>query len=348
MNLLGHTVRWPVVGAPMAGGPSTPSLAAAVSDGGGFGFLAGGYLSVQAMHAQITELRRLTNAPFGVNLFVPQSDDIDQVAVDAYVKGLPSVAGATEGAAVALWDDDGWSGKLELLISDPVPVVSFTLGCPSPEVIHRLQQVGTKVVVTVTTPSEAVDAVRAGADALGAQGIEAGGHQGSFDDRREPDTGWGLLALLTAIQHEVAVPVIAAGGLMTGSDVAAVVCAGAVAAQLGTALLRCPESGAPEIHKSALVDPTFSVTAITRAFSGRRARGLVNDFMRQHRDAPSGYPHINNATRALRRDAVARGDPHGTNLWAGQGFRLAQDRPAADIVAAIGAEFELRASDSCR
>ena len=118
---------------------------------------------------------------------------------------------------------------------------------------------------------------------------------------------------------------------MTGTDVAAVVRAGAVAAQLGTAFLRCPESGASGVHKAALSDARFTVTAITRAFSGRRARGLVNDFMRAHPDAPSAYPHINNATRALRRESVARGDAQGTNLWAGQGFRLARAEPAAEV-----------------
>jgi nitronate monooxygenase len=127
---------------------------------------------------------------------------------------------------------------------------------------------------------------------------------------------------------------------MTGSDVAAVIRGGAVAAQLGTALLRCPESGASELHKSALADPAFRGTAITRAFSGRRARGLVNAFMRAHPDAPSAYPQINNATRAIRREAMARGDPDATNLWAGQGFRLAEERPAAEIITRIGLEFE--------
>jgi nitronate monooxygenase len=222
--------------------------------------------------------------------------------------------------------------------------VSFTLGCPPSDIVRRLQSVGSKVMITVTTPAEASVAARAGADAVGAQGIEAGGHQATFGDDTAPDAGWGLLALVTAIRHEVSLPVVAAGGLMTGSDVAAVVRAGAVAAQLGTALLRCPESGAPDVHKAALADPRFRGTAITRAFSGRRARGLVNEFMRAHPDAPSAYPHINNATRALRRASVARHDPHGTNLWAGQGFRLARDRPASEIIRSIGSEFEVLAS----
>ena len=266
----------------------------------------------------------MTSSPFGVNLFVPGRVEVDQVALDAYLASLTAEAEAAGVEVTPTWDDDGWWDKLELLASDPVPVVSFTFGCPPPGVVRRLQDVGSRVVVTVTTPAEASAAAGVGVDAVCAQGIEAGGHQGAFADDMAGDTGWGLLALVTAARHEVRLPVMAAGGLMTGADVAAVVVAGAVAAQLGTAFLRCPESGAPDVHKAALSDPRFGATAITRAFSGRRARGLVNDFMRAHPDAPSAYPQINNATRALRRESVARGDPQGTNLWAGQGFRLAR------------------------
>jgi nitronate monooxygenase len=341
-TILGLPVRWPIVGAPMAGGPSTPALAAAVSEAGGLGFLAGGYRSAGEMERQIGELRRLTSSPFGVNLFVPQSPEVDSVALDTYLESLRTEANAFGVDVVASWDDDGWSAKIDCLTRRPVPLVSFTFGCPPPELVRQLQEVGSRVAVTVTTPAEAAVAADAGVDAVGAQGIEAGGHQGTFADETGPDAGWGLLALVTSIRHQTEVPIIAAGGLMTGSDVAAVMSAGAVAAQLGTALLRCPESGASDVHKAALADPTFTATTITRAFSGRRARGLVNDFMRAHPDAPSAYPYINNATRALRREAVARHDPHATNLWAGQGFALARHRPAGEIITTIGSEFEAR------
>jgi nitronate monooxygenase len=340
VDLLGLRLRWPIVGAPMAGGPSTPALAAAVSEAGGLGFLAGAYLDAGVLQRQIGEVRRLSPAPFGVNLFVPQDPDIDEGALDAYLDSLRPEADAAGVEVAASWDDDGWADKLDVLTDDPVPIVSFTLGCPPPDIVRRLQSVGSKVMVTVTTPAEGSQAARAGADAVGAQGIEAGGHQATFGDDTAPDAGWGLLALVTAIRHAVDLPVVAAGGLMTGTDVAAVVRAGAAAAQLGTALLRCPESGAPEVHKAALADPRFTGTVITRAFSGRRARGLLNDFMRAHPGAPSAYPHINNATRALRRASVARHDPHATNLWAGQGFRLARDRPAGEIITSVGSEFD--------
>jgi nitronate monooxygenase len=340
MDLLGLSVRWPIVGAPMAGGPSTPALAAAVSGAGGLGLLAGGYLDGATLAEHIAEVRRSGTAAFGVNLFVPSPRAVDEAALRAY---LDSVRPEAETAGVDLvpsWDDDHWSEKADLLRRDPVPVVTFTFGTPPPDLVTALHRGGSRVVVTVTTPREAVVAAACGADALCAQGIEAGGHQGSFDDNVVPDTGWGLLALVSAIRTEVSTPVIAAGGIMTGAAVAAVVRAGAVAAQVGTALVRCPESGAPEVHKNALGDPTFTGTTITRAFSGRRARGLVNGFMRAHPDAPSAYPHINNATRALRRAAVTRGDPHGTNLWAGQGFALARAVPAHEVVTAMGEALE--------
>ena len=340
MELLGLPVRWPVVGAPMAGGPSTPALAAAVCNAGALGFLAGGYLSAETLARDITEARRLGAVVFGVNLFVPGMPPVDEPALDAYLESLRPEADTLGVDVMASWDDDRYHEKVALLVREPVPIVSFTFGCPDRDVVAALRRAGSRVVITVTTPAEAVAAEVCGADAVCAQGIEAGGHQSAFDDDTAPDTGWGLLALVGAATHAVQIPVIAAGGLMTGAAVAAVVRAGAVAAQLGTALLRCPESGASEVYKSALADPAFTGTAITRAFSGRRARGLLNDFMRAHPDAPSAYPQINNATRALRRAALARHDPHAINLWAGQGFALAQERPAADVITSIGSELD--------
>jgi nitronate monooxygenase len=347
MDLLGLPLRWPLIGAPMAGGPSTPALAAAVSKAGGLGFLAAGYLSAKTLEEQVSEVRRLGVSFFGVNVFVPGHAEVDEAALGAYLDSLRPEAQAVGVDVTPLWDDDAWEEKLELLMRQPVPVVSFTFGCPPAEVLSGLHRAGSRVVITVTTPGEAASAAAAGADAVCAQGIEAGGHQSTFDDTAAA-VGWDVLSLVHAVRHEVQVPVIAAGGLMTGADVGAVIGAGAVAAQVGTALLRCPESGASGLHKSALSDPAFTETAITRAFSGRRARGLLNAFMRAHPDAPSAYPQINNATRALRRAALARHDPETINMWAGQGYRLAQERPAADVITTIGTQFENQASPSGR
>jgi nitronate monooxygenase len=323
----------------MAGGPSTPALAAAVSDAGGLGFLAAGYRTAEAMGDDIARLRKLTTAPFGVNVFVPQAAEVDEAAVAAYLAGLRPEADEFGVDLVPSWDDDGWQDKLDRLVSKPVPVVSFTFGCPEASVVAQLQRAGSRVVITVTTPEEARLAADVGANAVAAQGIEAGGHQGTFSDDLPLEAGVRLADLVPAVGEVVDVPIIGAGGLTTGADVARVVRCGAIAAQVGTALLRSHESGALALHKAALADRQFQGTAVTRAFSGRRARGLNNRFMGAHPDAPSAYPQINNATRALRREATRRGDPHAVNLWAGEGYALAEDRPAAAIITRIGREF---------
>jgi nitronate monooxygenase len=326
VELLGLSVRWPVIAAPMAGGPSTVALCAAVSEAGGLGFLAAGYKTTQAMVDEIAGVRALTTAPFGVNLFVPGQPALDRGVIDEYLAGLRDEADRFQVALDARWDDDSWPEKLEALASLGVPLVSFTFGCPDAAEVDGLHRAGSAVIVSVTSPEEATVAAEAGADAIGAQGIEAG-HR--------------LSRLVPAIRDRVDLPVIAAGGLMTGLDVARVIDSGAIAGQLGTAFLRSPESGAHDIYKAALADPAYDGTAITRAFSGRRARGVVNRFMLAHPDAPAAtYPEINNATRALRAEAVRRGDPGSINLWAGEGYALASDRPAAEILARLGAEYE--------
>jgi nitronate monooxygenase len=330
-------VRLPVIQAPMAGGPSRPVLAAAVSDAGGLGFLAAGYKTADELAVEIAATKRLTEAPFGVNFFVPYRPPVDEAALERYLAELGKDASSL-GLSLGLseWSDDEWAAKLDVLSRDPVPVVSFAFGCPSREVVSALQEVGSRVVVTITTPRDVVTATEMGVDALCCQGIEAGAHRGGFNDD-ERDDGFGLLALLGAVRSATDLPLIAAGGLMDGHDVAAVLAAGAEAAQLGTAFLRSPESGANDTYKAALADQQFEQTAITRAYSGRRARGLVNRFMLEHPSAPAAYPQINSATRPLRNDAARRGDPHGMSLWAGQGYPRAEARPAGEIVDHIAA-----------
>jgi nitronate monooxygenase len=340
MELLGLPLTWPIVGAPMAGGPSTPALVSAVSGAGGLGFLAAGYRSAAMVAADIDAVTASTTAPFGVNLFVPQPRTEDRAAIDHYLEQLRPEADRFGVDLPATWDDDAWDAKLEVVEGRRVPVVSFTFGCPPSEVVRRLHDVGSRVLVTVTSPDEARAAVTVGADAVGAQGREAGGHQGTFTDHVDLNDGWSVLDLVTAVGAAVDVPVVAAGGIMDGGALAGVVRVGAVAGQLGTAFLRSDESGATPMYRAALVDPAFDRTAFTRAFSGRRARGLVNRFMGDHPDAPVGYPEINNATRPLRSAATRRGDNQAVNLWAGTGYRAATVGPAAAIVRRIGREFE--------
>ncbi|WP_262403628.1 nitronate monooxygenase [Actinomadura sp. CNU-125] len=330
----------PIVQAPMAGGPSAPELAAAVSNAGGLGFLAAGYKTAEAVRAEIARTRELTSRPFGTNVFMPSRDDADPAAVEGYrvrlgpeAERLGVVPGPANPSASAR--DDGYDAKIAALLDDPPAFVSFTFGTPAPDVARALQGRGVTVVVTVTNVDEALQALRtSGADALCLQGSEAGGHRASFTNTL--DGGLAVRDLLAAVRAVTDRPLIAAGGAATRADVAELLGLGAVAVQLGTAFVRCPESGANAVHKAALADPRFASTAVTRAFSGRPARGLVNRFLTEHdAHAPAAYPDVHFVTAPLRKAAVAAGDPDGVNLWAGTSWRHATDAPAAEIVRSL-------------
>ncbi|HEV3496512.1 MAG TPA: nitronate monooxygenase, partial [Actinomycetes bacterium] len=329
----------PVVLAPLGGGPSTPELTAAVSNAGGLGFLAAGYLAASALAERLERTRTLTEAPIGVNLFVPGRPAPPQ-AVDAYAASLAD-EGRRAGVELGVprFDDDDWAAKLELLAEVPVPVVSFTFGCPAPEVLGRLDDVGSEVWVTVTGLDEARLAATAGADALVLQGAEAGGHRASFrDDPAQAATGGiGLLSLLQLVRAQVDLPLVATGGIATGAAIAAVLAAGAAAAQLGTAFLGCPEAGTAVVHRQALAGS--APTAMTRAFTGRLARGIRNRFLdRYSAAAPAAYPELHHLTAPLRQAGRAAGDPGLVNLWAGQTYELGRQLPAGQLVRALAEE----------
>ncbi|MGG8407342.1 nitronate monooxygenase [Streptomyces sp. 12297] len=343
-SALSDLCRFPVVQAPMAGGGSCPELAAAVASAGGLGFLAGGYKTADGMYQEVKRLRALTARPFGVNLFMPQHAAVDPAEIEAYRGQLAGEASWYETALsedVFACSDDGYDAKIAILLDDPVPLVSFTFGCPEPATLDAFAKAGTRTAVTVTSAEEARAAQSAGAHAVCVQGIEAGGHQGTHrDDPQADGTGFGLLPLVAQVREAVGLPIVAAGGLMRGSQIAAVLAAGAEAAQLGTAFLACPESGADPLHKRALTDPLFVRTELTRAFSGRPARGLVNRFMREHGPyAPAAYPQVHHLTTGLRKAAAEAGDPQGMALWAGQGHRLARTLPAGQLVEVLAAEL---------
>ena len=330
----------PLAAAPMAGGPTTPGLAAAVAEAGAFAFLAGGYKTAEALGAEIAEVRR-TGAAFGVNLFVPNLCPIDEVEYRRYARELQADAeryGLDLSQAPLLEDDDRWQDKLDLLLADPVPVVSVTFGLPRPAEVAALRRAGSQVLVTVTTVDEARAAADVGADALIAQGSDAGGHSGTHDPLR-PIGPTPTEQLTRAVIAATGLPVIAAGGVDGPRTAATLLDAGAAAVAVGTLLLRTDESGASPTHKDALADPGFADTVVTRAFTGRPARALRNRFTDQHdATAPAGYPAIHHLTRSLRQAAAAAGDPHGLHLWAGTGFRSATTGPAGAVIDRL-AEF---------
>lgn len=329
--------RLPLWVAPMGGGPGTPELVIAAAEAGALAFLAAGYLTPDALQARMAAVRGPSGGVFGVNLFVPGTRATGPEVADYVASLAPDAARLGASPGEPAWDDDHWPGKISVLLADPPPMVTFTFGCPDAGTIAAFQARGTLVGVTVTSAGEAAQAAAAGADCLCVQGREAGGHRGSFTNPPGKPAADGagprLPELLAEVAAVTALPLVAAGGLATPDSVAAVLAAGAVAAMAGTVFLRCPESGANPAYQAALADPRFTGTAVTRAFSGRPARGLVNQFMRDHPAAPAAYPEINNATRPLRSAAAAQGDADRLSLWAGTGFRSATERPAAEIIA---------------
>jgi nitronate monooxygenase len=328
-------VAVPVIGAPMAGGPTTPALAAAVSQAGGLGFLAAGYRTPEAVAADVAALREATSAPFGLNLFVVTPYEPDAGALDAYRRSLqPEAARLGVDLGEPRWDDDHWQTKLDLVLDARPDVVSFTFGCPSAEVLGRLAQQDVLAMVTVTSVGEAREAVARGAACLSVQGDDAGGHRGTWDlEARPPSTP--LVDLVRAVVAAAGVPVVAGGGVTDAADVAAVLRGGAVAAQVGTAYLLADEAGTNDVHRAALRNPAFAATRLTRAYTGRLARGLANRFIDEHPDAPAGYPHLHHVTAPLRAAAVAAGDAQVAHLWAGTGFARAQPAPAAEITRSL-------------
>jgi len=331
----------PLVGAPLAGGPSTPELAAAVSNAGGLGFLAAGYLTAVELADRCQRTGQLTERPFGVNLFVPgpAGDDARVREFAAEIEGDAAEVGARLGEP--RHDDDDWDAKLEYLFAAPAAVVSFTFGLPDADLIARLRDLGTEVWVTVTSPDEAALAVQAGADLLVAQGYEAGGHRGGTSDA--PEEAIGLLALLQLIIARTGTPVVATGGIASGRAIAAALCLGARAVALGTALLDSAEAGTTAVHRSALRE--HAPTRLTRAFSGRTARGIENGFLSAHSDsAPAAYPEVHHLTSALRKAARQAGLADYVNLWAGQAYPLTAAgppaQPAGDLVRDLWAQAQ--------
>lgn len=320
----------PIAGAPLAGGPSTPALAAAVSAAGGLGFLAAGYKTASTVQAELDELRTLTSRPIGLNIFFPVQERVDEQALDAYAERMQR-EGLRYGVAPGepRWTDDDWAAKLELAARERPDVVSFTFGCPDREIVEWLKSCGCRIWCTVTSVAEAKQATAAAVDALVVQGAEAGGHQGSFHDHDEDPRP--LLTLLGEVRSATAAPLIAAGGIAGGTDVAAALAAGASAAQIGSALLLAAEAGTSAPHREALDGDR--PTRLTRAFTGRRARGIVNRFTADHDAfAPRAYPEIHHLTAPIRAAARELGDAGGINLWAGTAYARAHEASASELV----------------
>ncbi|GAA4023158.1 nitronate monooxygenase [Actimicrobium antarcticum] len=335
-------IDYPIVQGPM-NGASSPELAAAVSNAGGLGSFAAALLSPEAIIDGIRKVRALTSKPFNVNLFVLDTPVIDPVAITQSEQrlapfreslGLPVAPTPTRFSEVL-------APQLAALLEAAPPVVSFTFGILDASQVAQFKRAGCQVIGTATTVSEALAWEQAGADFICAQGAEAGGHRGTFMGDVEQSC-IGLMALIPQVAAAVAIPVIAAGGIMNGRGIVAALTLGAQAAQLGTAFLSCPECPIPQAWKAALLTARDDSTRLTRTFSGRYARGIVNDFMEQMRpyenDVPS-YPIQNALTGPLRQAAGKLGRADMIALWAGQGVSMSRTMAAADLVRTLAAEM---------
>lgn len=339
-------LRTPVVGAPMAGGPSSPELVAAVSEAGGLGMIAAGYLDAGATRAAVESVRALTSEPFGVNLFLTDEED-SRAAAAGDPDGLDRFRSALEPFAARVgaepgepaFSDNDHAAKIALLAELAVPVVSVVFGIPDPEDVRRLREAGSTVVVGVTSVADADRAVAAGADWLCVQGTEAGGHRFTTSIGDEPGDE-STVELVSAVRAEhPEVPIVAAGGLCSPDAVRMVRGAGADLVQLGTALLACTEAGTSEAHRRALADPELETTRVTRAFSGRPARALAGEAVRALDPvATPAYPQVNAMTGPMRKAAAKAGESGLVAAWAGTAWRDAaewRDRPAAEVIAGL-------------
>lgn len=335
-------IRYPVFLAGMAGGPSTSELVAAVSEAGGLGTLGAAYMEPEAIGAAIDEIRRRTDAPFGVNLFAVRADDDNtrirevQPVLNTMRDALELPQAGPEPAATR----DLLDAQVTVLLEKKVPVISTAFGLLAEPVLREAKAAGIRVVAMATTVREAVLAEQAGCDAVVAQGTEAGGHRGTFDVRQHPmGANIGTFALVPQIVDSIKLPVLAAGGVMDGRGLVAALALGAQGVQLGTRFLTAAESGAHPAYQQQLLSSTEESTVLTKAFSGRPARGIANGFIRQW-DAsgvePLPFPTQNTLTRDVRNAAAKQNNPDYMSLWAGQGTRLLRaGQTAGEIVAEI-------------
>ncbi|OZI18976.1 nitronate monooxygenase [Bordetella genomosp. 9] len=339
-------ISHPIIQAPMAG-VVTPALAAAASNAGALGFLGVGAMTAKSARTAIAETRALTQRPFGVNVFCHAPAVADAAVESAWLSYLAPVFrefGAEPPAALSeiykSFVED--NAMLQAFLDERPAVVSFHFGLPDAARIRALHDAGIYLMATATSVEEGRRVRDAGIDAVVAQGYEAGGHRGAFDPRAR-DERLGTLALTRLLVRHLDVPVVAAGGIMDGAGIAAVLALGAQAAQLGTAFVSCPESSADAAFRAALADP-HAMTAMTTAISGRLARGLHNRLMRLG-EAPGSppapdYPIAYDAGKALHAAAKARGNSDFAAQWAGQGARLSRAMPAAELVRTLAAELE--------
>lgn len=331
-------IKFAIIQAPMGGGASTPSLVAAVSEAGALGFIGAAYLTPELIEENAAAVRQRTSRPFGINIFAPVP--LPKMPADikpalAHLAPFHAALDLPSPQAPAA-PKDPFANLMPAVLESGAAVFSFTFGIPPADAIDAVKAKGMFVMGTATTVDEALALENAGVDAVVAQGSEAGAHRGTFAAAFE-SAMIGTVALVPQVADSVNLPVIASGGIMDGRGIAAAVALGAEGVQMGTAFLTCEESGIPDAYKAAILAAGEDETRITRAFSGRPARGIENLFIRETDDqtvsgAVLPYPLQNTLTRPMRTAAGQAGNAAYLSLWAGQGVRLSRRGTAADLI----------------
>ncbi len=336
-------IQHPIIQAPMAGGPATPELIAAVCDAGALGSLGAAYSTPEQIAADVKKVRSLTEKPFNVNLFAGGYAPETNVDAAPMLALLAEIHQALHLPLPTLpaWPKNPFAEQLQAVVEARPTVFSFTFGIPDSHAMARLKKAGIAMLGTATTVEEGKMLQASGVTAIVAQGAEAGSHRGtflgSFESAMIP-----TLELLQSLRAAVSAPIIASGRLMDGRDIAKVLARGAVAAQLGTAFLTCPEAGTSEAYRRAILAARTDTTVITRAFSGRPARGLLNTFIAKlegHEKIILPFPLQNALTRPMRNAAAQLGESGYLSLFVGQGVTRARALPAAELIQRLVAEM---------
>ncbi|MDQ0216075.1 nitronate monooxygenase [Oikeobacillus pervagus] len=326
-------IELPIIQAPMAG-VTSPSLVAAVSNAGALGSIGAGYLNALQTRAFIQGVKQQTTKAFGINLFVPEEIELDPQLIEnanGYLQPIREELGLPENKVSNITAHSDYEQQIQVVLEEKVPVCSFTFGMPRKDIVLELKKNGILVIGTATTVEEAIAVQDQGMDAVVVQGMEAGGHRGSFLHEHYI----GLMSLIPQVVDEIHIPVIAAGGIMDGRGVAAALCLGAKAVQMGTAFLTTEESSAHPQHKLAILQAKEVDTSVTKVFSGKSARGITNQFMREmkpyeHNLPP--YPIQNSLTKEIRKKAAEQSSSQYMSLWSGQSPRLSKSMSAQQLI----------------
>ncbi|UTR10657.1 nitronate monooxygenase [Evansella sp. LMS18] len=326
-------IKYPIIQAPMAGGITTPELVAAVSNAGGLGVLAAGYLTPEATRVEIRKIKKLTERPFAVNIFKAELADSDSRTAEVQEKYASVYEALGIRPGIGDFGSADYSKKqFQVLLEEEIPVLSTTFGLLSQEEFTVAKHNKQKVITMVTNVNEAIQAAKAGADIIVAQGSDAGGHRGTFQVSDTDGSLVGTMSLVPQVADAVELPVVAAGGIMDGRGLAASMVLGAAGVQLGTRFLHAAESGTDEAYKQALLEADEDSTTITKSFSGRPARAVKNEFTELHSGQnikPLKYPGQNNVTGEIRKAAKKQGNKEYLSLWSGQGIRMIKEEQSA-------------------